>query len=71
MSNRKKLLLEILLMFFVVVFSNWVVGLGDDEPSGLAKRPFYCIGIALLLSIIGGYAIYRLKLREESKSEKK
>ena len=70
MSNRKKLFLEIASMFLIAVSSSWLVSLGDDKPSGYIERPLHCFGIALLLSIIGGYGLHRFKLWDAARSIK-
>ncbi len=47
------LLKEIVRLFFVVVFSNVIVELGEEEKNFMVK-PIRFFGTAVIISIIGG-----------------
>lgn len=72
MIHRKQLLFNIVSLFFIAIFSNWMVSLGDEEPSGMMYRqPLLWLGIVALISIAGGYLQYRFTNWSEEKDKKK
>ena len=53
------LIKEIITLFIIIIFSNVIVELGEDEKIFMVK-PFRFFGTALILSIIGGFIINRI-----------
>ena len=64
------LLKEIIILFFIVVFSNVLVELGEEEKNFMVK-PIRFFGTALIVSIAGGFIINWLKNRTKEKEMEK
>lgn len=72
MVHRNQILFNIVSLFFIAIFSNWIVSLGDDEPSGMMHRqPLLWLAIVALVSIPLGYLQYRFTNWIEKKGKKK
>jgi Cu/Ag efflux pump CusA len=54
-----RLLKEIVFMFLLIVFSNMITEIGEEQKVYLTK-PLKFFGGAFVLSIIGGYLSYRI-----------
>lgn len=68
MKNYKAILLEITKLFFIILFANWLVSLGDDKPF-LSENPIRWLAICVTLSIIGGYGQYKFMQRYDNKDK--
>lgn len=60
------LIKEIITLFIIIIFSNVIVELGEEEKNFMVK-PFRFFGTALMLSFIGGFIINRVKSRKKEK----
>lgn len=63
----KGLLKNIVWLFLIIIFSNSILDLGEEQPSYFAE-PVRSIGITLVLSIVGGYCWWWVEKRTNSKS---
>lgn len=60
-----KIVKEIILLFIVVVFANMVVEFGEEEKSYLTN-PVKFFGVALGVSIIGGFINHWVKSKQNT-----
>jgi hypothetical protein len=57
----KKIIKEILILFIIIVLTNMLIEIGDEQKSYLTK-PLRFFGSAVVISIIAGYVTYRIKM---------
>jgi hypothetical protein len=67
---KKKLFGEILQIFIIVVVSNMLVDIADNQKKFLPD-PVKFFGLALAMSIVGGIVAYRAKIYFEKEAESK
>ncbi len=70
MSYSKRLSIEIGSLFIVIMFSQWIVSLGEDGKPFM-EEPLRCLIIVFLVSILGGYFMNWFKLKTEEKERQK
>lgn len=54
--SMKNYFKEVIVLFLIVVFSNVLVEIGEEEKNYMV-RPLRFFGAAIVLSLIGGYVI--------------
>lgn len=58
---------DIIFLFVIIIFSNSIGELMTDSDLSLLKNPFKFLGIAVLLSIIGGIILNWVKKYSKNK----